>query len=57
MLRGVVDRSVRIELRGGALDIEWPDDAAHVRMSGPAAEVFTGRIPLPPGPPSLQQED
>jgi hypothetical protein len=26
-------------------------------MSGPAAEVFTGRIPLPPGPPSLQQED
>jgi diaminopimelate epimerase len=57
MLRGVVNRSVRVELRGGALDIEWPDDAAHVRMSGPAAEVFAGRIPLPPEPPSSPQED
>jgi len=46
MLRGLVDRAVRIELRGGELDIEWPDDAAHVRMTGPAAEVFTGRFPL-----------
>jgi len=57
ILRGVVDRSVRIELRGGALDIEWPDDSAHVRMSGPAAEVFEGRIPLPPERPGSQQED
>jgi len=46
MLRGVVDRSVLIELRGGELEIEWPGAAAHVRMTGPAAEVFTGRIPV-----------
>ena len=46
MLRGVVDRAVRIELRGGELTIAWPDDESHVEMTGPAAEVFTGRIPL-----------
>jgi diaminopimelate epimerase len=46
ILRGVVDRSVTIELRGGELEIEWPDAAAHVRMTGPAAEVFSGRIPV-----------
>jgi diaminopimelate epimerase len=46
MLRGVVDRSVRIELRGGELKIEWADDDAHVFMTGPAAEVYTGTIPL-----------
>jgi diaminopimelate epimerase len=40
MLRG------RIELRGGELTIAWPDDESHVEMTGPAAEVFTGRIPL-----------
>jgi diaminopimelate epimerase len=44
MLRGVVDRAVRIELRGGALEIAWPADDAHVEMTGPAAEVFTGVI-------------
>jgi diaminopimelate epimerase len=44
MLRGLVERAVTIELRGGELEIAWPDDAAHVSMTGPAAEVFTGRI-------------
>jgi diaminopimelate epimerase len=44
MLRGLVERSVAIELRGGELQIDWPDDAAHVSMTGPAAEVFSGRI-------------
>jgi diaminopimelate epimerase len=46
MLRGVVDRAVRIELRGGVLEIAWPADDAHVEMTGPAAEVFTGVIPI-----------
>jgi diaminopimelate epimerase len=46
MLRGVVDRAVRIELRGGELTVAWPDDDGNVEMTGPAAEVFTGRIPL-----------
>ena len=46
MLRGVVDRAVRIELRGGVLEIAWPADDAHVEMTGPAAEVFTGVIQI-----------
>jgi diaminopimelate epimerase len=44
MLRGLVDREVRIELRGGVLEIRWTGDDAHVEMTGPAAEVFTGSI-------------
>lgn len=46
VLRGGVDREVAIELRGGTLRIEWAGDDAHVFMTGPAAEVFTGRFPL-----------
>jgi len=44
MLRGLVERSVTVELRGGELEIAWPDDGAQVSMTGPAEEVFTGRI-------------
>ena len=46
MLRGVADRCVTIALRGGELEIEWPQDDAHVRMTGPAAEVYTGTVEL-----------
>ena len=46
MLRGAVDARVRIELRGGDLEIEWEGGDAHIFMTGPAAEVFTGEIPL-----------
>jgi len=49
MLRGVVDRRVEIELRGGVLDIGWEDDEAHVMMTGPAEEVFRGEFTLPEG--------
>jgi diaminopimelate epimerase len=44
MLRGSVDRRVTIELRGGELEIVWESDTSHVFMTGPSAEVFTGRI-------------
>ncbi len=47
MLRGLVDRRITVELRGGELEIGWEDEAAPVFMTGPAAEVFTGRIDLP----------
>ena len=47
ILRGVVDRTLRVELRGGELEIRWPDDAASVEMTGPAAEVYSGHYPLP----------
>ena len=42
MRRGVLDRSVTIELPGGNLHIQWPDDGAEAIMSGPAAFVFEG---------------
>lgn len=49
MLRGVVDREVRIELRGGELTIAWADKIASVFMTGPAATVYTGLWPLDNG--------
>ncbi len=44
ILRGTVERRVTIALRGGDLTIEWPDAGASIAMTGPAAEVFEGRI-------------
>jgi len=46
MLRGVADRDVTIELRGGELRIVWERDDAHVFMTGPAEEVFSGEIEI-----------
>jgi diaminopimelate epimerase len=46
MLRGLVERSVAIELRGGELEIDWENDASPVFMTGPAAEVFSGEFPI-----------
>lgn len=41
--RGRVGRHVWVELPGGTLEIDWPDDAAPVSMAGPAAFVFEGQ--------------
>jgi diaminopimelate epimerase len=49
MLRGLVDHRVTVELRGGELEIAWEGEAASVFMTGPAAEIFTGRIDVPAG--------
>jgi len=49
MLRGLTERAVAIELRGGTLEIAWPADDASVVMTGPAVEVFRGTIPLGEG--------
>jgi diaminopimelate epimerase len=46
MLRGLVERSVTIELRGGELEIDWDSDESPVFMTGPAAEVFSGEYPI-----------
>jgi diaminopimelate epimerase len=46
ILNGRVDRVVTVELRGGELEIAWPAAAGSVFMTGPAAEVFRGEIPL-----------
>ena len=42
MRRGRLARRARIELPGGSLQISWEDDAAPVKMAGPAAFVFDG---------------
>jgi diaminopimelate epimerase len=46
MLRGLAERAVTVELRGGELAIEWAAPDAPVFMTGPAAEVFRGTFPL-----------
>jgi diaminopimelate epimerase len=46
MLERRVGREVVVELRGGELEIAWPREGAPVFMTGPAAEVFTGRIAI-----------
>ncbi len=46
MLRGVTERAITVVLRGGELQIAWPANDAGVLMTGPAAEVFTGRIAI-----------
>ena len=42
MRHGWIDRGVDVELPGGTLHIDWPDDAATIAMTGPAAFVFEG---------------
>ncbi len=42
MLRGVVDREIAIELRGGELEIAWADKNSSIWMTGPATTVFDG---------------
>lgn len=42
--RGVVDRSVDVELPGGTLRIDWPSADASLLMTGPAAFVFEGEM-------------
>lgn len=42
-LNGLTDRSVRVSLPGGELDIVWSEEG-HVFMTGPACEVFQGNI-------------
>jgi diaminopimelate epimerase len=42
--QGLTDRSVRVDLLGGTLQIEVAQDG-RVRMTGPAVEVFSGEYP------------
>ena len=44
--RGLLDREVRVEARGGELRIRWPGDDANVMMTGDAVRVFDGEIAL-----------
>lgn len=40
--QGRVGRHVDVQLPGGVLGIDWPEDGGSIRMSGPAAFVFEG---------------
>jgi diaminopimelate epimerase len=46
ILRGVVDHGAIVALPGGELSIKWEGAGASVFMTGPAANVFTGRIEI-----------
>jgi diaminopimelate epimerase len=39
------ERRILAHVPGGDLEIEWPDDRAEVRLTGPMEEVFTGEWP------------
>ena len=45
-IEGRCDRSARVDLSGGSLDISWSESDNHVRITGPAAMVFEGQIDL-----------
>ncbi len=42
--RGLLDREVRVQTRGGELLVRWPGDDADVMMTGDAVRVFDGEI-------------
>jgi diaminopimelate epimerase len=45
--RGLLDRAVRVETRGGRLAVAWPGAGEPVTMTGPAATVFEGEWEAP----------
>ena len=45
--RGLLDRVVRVHVRGGALTIAWGGDREPVMMTGAAETVFDGRWTVP----------
>ena len=42
--RGLLDSPVRVDTRGGVLEIAWAGEAHPVSMTGPAQSVFEGEI-------------
>jgi diaminopimelate epimerase len=45
ILVGKTGRRLLVHVPGGDLAVEWPDDGAPVRLTGPIEEVFTGDWP------------
>jgi diaminopimelate epimerase len=45
--RGLLDESVRVQVRGGALTVAWRGAGKPVTMTGAAATVFDGRWTVP----------
>lgn len=44
--QNLVDTSVKLELLGGSLNVEWQGDNQPILMTGPAETVFHGKIKL-----------
>lgn len=44
VLNGLTGRTAVVSLKGGELLIEWSEADNHVYMTGPAEEVYTGRL-------------
>lgn len=44
VLNGLTGRTAVVSLKGGDLLIEWNEDDNHVYMTGPAQEVYTGKL-------------
>jgi diaminopimelate epimerase len=44
VLAGKAERSVTVKLRGGELQVSWPDPAGPVWLRGPAEHVFDGEL-------------
>jgi diaminopimelate epimerase len=44
VLTGRCDRTAKVELPGGSLEIEWSEVEQRLYMTGPAERVFTGKI-------------
>ena len=44
ILRELLVSPVRVETRGGALEIAWSGPGSVVRMTGPAVTVFDGEL-------------
>jgi diaminopimelate epimerase len=47
MRRGLLDTRVRVQTRGGMLEIAWEGEGRPVRMTGPATTVFEGTWEVP----------
>ena len=45
-LQGLVDDSVKVNLPGGSLQIEWQGEGSHVFKTGPASSVYHGQITI-----------
>lgn len=45
-LRNLLDSTVKVNLPGGSLTIEWPGEGQHLMMTGPAASVFYGQVKI-----------
>lgn len=42
--RGLIDRIITVQLRGGELNIEWTEGDNPLFMTGPAVNVYDGRV-------------